>query len=52
MSKPTLPVWSGPGVSQCCWVSPGQEHNLSCDVVTVEQAAAYIAWQAKQREES
>lgn len=38
-----IPIHAGPGVSGCCWVSPGQPHALSCDVVTPEQALAFIA---------
>jgi hypothetical protein len=38
----TLPIYDGPGVSPCCQVNPGQEHNLSCEHVSPELFRAYL----------
>lgn len=51
MDKPTLPVWPGPDLSPCCWVSPGMDHNLSCNTVPAELFKAFFAWQSEQHDE-
>lgn len=38
-----IPIWSGPGLSPCCWATSGQAHSLSCEVVTLEQFRAFQA---------
>jgi hypothetical protein len=41
-TETNLPVNTGPGQCDKCWVMLGVQHELSCDEVTPEQFRAYL----------